>query len=48
MEVLIQNFSHIDLPMLVMWAIGVNVSGQIASVIAGGLILALVKSAIGG
>ena len=33
---------------LLMHAIGVNVSGQIASVIAGGLILALVKSAIGG
>ena len=33
---------------LLMHSIGVNVSGQIASVIAGGLILALVKSAIGG
>ena len=33
---------------LLMHAIGVNVSGQIASVIAGGLILALVKAAIGG
>lgn len=33
---------------LLMHAIGVNVSGQIASVIAGGLILALVKSKLGG
>ena len=33
---------------LLMHSIGVNVSGQIASVIAGGLILALVKSWIGG
>ena len=33
---------------LLMQAIGVNVSGQIASVIAGGLILALVRSGIGG
>jgi len=33
---------------LLMHTIGVNVSGQIASVIAGGLILALVKTAIGG
>ena len=33
---------------LLMHAIGVNVSGQIASVVAGGLILALVKSATGG
>ena len=33
---------------LLMHSIGVNVSGQIASVIAGGLILALVKSRIGG
>ena len=33
---------------LLMHAIGVNVSGQIASVIAGGLILALVKAQIGG
>ena len=33
---------------LLMHSIGVNVSGQIASVIAGGLILALVKAAIGG
>ena len=33
---------------LLMHSIGVNVSGQIASVVAGGLILALVKSAIGG
>ncbi len=33
---------------LLMHSIGVNVSGQIASVIAGGLILALVKSMIGG
>ncbi len=33
---------------LLMHSIGVNVSGQIASVIAGGLILVLVKSAIGG
>ena len=33
---------------LLMHSIGVNVSGQIASVIAGGLILALVKSVIGG
>lgn len=33
---------------LLMHSIGVNVSGQIASVIAGGLVLALVKSAIGG
>lgn len=33
---------------LLMQAIGVNVSGQIASVIAGGLILALVRSRIGG
>ena len=33
---------------LLMHSIGVNVSGQIASVIAGGLILALVKSAMGG
>ena len=33
---------------LLMHAIGVNVSGQIASVIAGGLILALVKARIGG
>ena len=32
---------------LLMHSIGVNVSGQIASVIAGGLILALVKAAIG-
>ena len=33
---------------LLMHAIGVNVSGQIASVIAGGLILALVKASMGG
>ena len=33
---------------LLMHAIGVNVSGQIASVIAGGLILALVKAQMGG
>ncbi len=33
---------------LLMHSIGVNVSGQIASVIAGGLILALVKAIIGG
>ena len=33
---------------LLMHSIGVNVSGQIASVIAGGLILALVKNIIGG
>ncbi|MGM9660569.1 MAG: sodium ion-translocating decarboxylase subunit beta [Faecousia sp.] len=33
---------------LLMHTIGVNVSGQIASVIAGGLILALVRNAIGG
>ena len=33
---------------LLMHAIGVNVSGQIASVIAGGLILALVKARLGG
>ena len=33
---------------LLMHSIGVNVSGQIASVIAGGLILALVKSMLGG
>ena len=33
---------------LLMHAIGVNVSGQIASVIAGGLILALVKAKLGG
>lgn len=33
---------------LLMYSIGVNVSGQIASVIAGGLILALVKARIGG
>ena len=33
---------------LLMHSIGVNVSGQIASVIAGGLILALVKAVIGG
>ncbi len=33
---------------LLMHSIGVNVSGQIASVIAGGLILALVKAAMGG
>ena len=33
---------------LLMHAIGVNVSGQIASVIAGGLILSLVKAMIGG
>ena len=33
---------------LLMHSIGVNVSGQIASVIAGGLILALVRSMIGG
>ena len=33
---------------LLMRSIGVNVSGQIASVIAGGLILALVKAMIGG
>ncbi len=33
---------------LLMHSIGVNVSGQIASVIAGGLILALVNAAIGG
>ena len=33
---------------LLMHSIGVNVSGQIASVIAGGLILALVKSTMGG
>ena len=33
---------------LLMPAVGVNVSGQIASVIAGGLILALVKSTLGG
>ena len=31
---------------LLMHAVGVNVSGQIASVIAGGLILALVKAAL--
>ena len=35
MEVLIQNFSNITGPMLVMWGVG------------GGLILALVKSQIG-
>ena len=33
---------------LLMHAVGVNVSGQIASVIAGGLILALTKSVLGG
>ncbi len=33
---------------LLMHSIGVNVSGQVASVIAGGLILALVKAAMGG
>ena len=33
---------------LLMHSVGVNVSGQIASVIAGGLILALVKAEIGG
>ena len=33
---------------LLMHSIGVNVSGQIASVIAGGLILALVKGTLGG
>ena len=33
---------------LLMHSIGVNVSGQIASVIAGGLILALVRGMIGG
>ena len=33
---------------LLMHAVGVNVSGQIASVIAGGLILSLVKARIGG
>lgn len=33
---------------LLMHSVGVNVSGQIASVIAGGLILALVKAQIGG
>lgn len=33
---------------LLMHSIGVNVSGQIASVIADGLILALVKARIGG
>jgi oxaloacetate decarboxylase beta subunit len=33
---------------LLMHSIGVNVSGQIASVIAGGLILTLVKAMIGG
>ncbi len=33
---------------LLMHSVGVNVSGQIASVIAGGLILALVKAMIGG
>lgn len=33
---------------LLMHAVGINVSGQIASVIAGGLILALVKAQIGG
>ena len=33
---------------LLMHSIGVNVSGQIASVIAGGLILALVKAYLGG
>jgi len=33
---------------LLMHSVGVNVSGQIASVIAGGLILALVRAAIGG
>ena len=33
---------------LLMHSIGVNVSGQIASVIAGGLILALVKGMMGG
>ncbi len=33
---------------LLMHSIGVNVSGQVASVIAGGLILALVKAMIGG
>ena len=32
---------------LLMHSIGVNVSGQVASVIAGGLILALVKAALG-
>ena len=33
---------------LLMHSIGVNVSGQIASVIAGGLIMALVKAKLGG
>jgi len=33
---------------LLMHSIGVNVSGQIASVVAGGLILSLVKAIIGG
>jgi oxaloacetate decarboxylase beta subunit len=33
---------------LLMHSIGVNVSGQIASVVAGGLILSLVKATIGG
>ena len=33
---------------LLMHAVGVNVSGQIASVIAGGLLLALVRGRIGG
>ncbi len=33
---------------LLMHSVGVNVSGQVASVIAGGLILALVKAAVGG
>jgi len=37
-----------DQNFLLMHSIGVNVSGQIASVIAGGLILALVKAMIGG
>ena len=33
---------------LLMHAIGINVSGQIASVIAGGLLLALVQGQLGG
>ena len=43
-----QIIGALDFNVLLMHSIGVNVSGQIASVIAGGLILALVRGMIGG
>ena len=48
--ILLTNHSHGRLQpnFLLMRSIGVNVSGQIASVIAGGLILAMVAPMIGG